>query len=267
MKRWVWLLGTISSISFAQIANSPAHLKETNYTLINEPFYNGFFPNFKPGFALGTFTENTFVGTDIHATQFWGQINFRTRQHRISADYSGSPDWNQTRIATSNFIRINPKWSIGAELGWTQNPISHNFLDGGLHTQYKNKQIRLVASAILSKSHAQSIVGGCYNGQNFLIGLFAMNEGQSTQAHAYAQIPLIENLDMVFCLSSGNKPFGFSVLHRFQNFHLQIGGNWRSTLETLQLFFQLQYVGQVSGDDNLRAAVSSCDSPNRRITR
>jgi len=267
MRRWVWLLGTISSISFAQIANSQAQAQHANNTLISDPFYAGFFPSFKPGYAVGTYSENTFVGTDILSTQFWGQFNYRNRQHRISATYTGSPDWNQTRIATSNFIRINPNWSIGAEIGWSQNPFSNNFLDGGLHTQYYKKNYRLIASVIQSKNKIHSILGGCYLGKDYLFGMFALNDAQSIQAYAYTQIPLIDNLDVVFTLGSGNKRFGISTLHSFHNFHIQIGGNWWSSLQTLQLFFQLQYVGQVSGDDNLRAALSIGDSSNRGISR
>jgi hypothetical protein len=120
MKRWVGLLGTISSISFAQIANSPSFTQHLSFQRIPLPQYSGIFPTFGKHHAVGVYAENPVSGTDLIRSQLWASWSRTKSQHRIDGAYSGSPDFNESRISTTHFLALNANWSLGSSLGFSR---------------------------------------------------------------------------------------------------------------------------------------------------
>ncbi len=249
MKRWVWLWGTISSISFAQIANSPNanHLQSFRY--LTPQFYSGIFPTLNTANTLGSYTENTFVGTDLHFINTWAAFNRTHRQHRAEISYSGSPDWNQIRFHNSHFISLNPALSLGVGLGLTHTtgirPIA---FDAGFHALYHKKNLHLLASLNQYQESIHIALGASLRQKDYTAGFAIIKEGNPYQAYAYLQFPLIERYQASVTLGTGAKRIQIALLKSFNRIHLQVGGAWWNPLQGIQLFMQLQYDGKIRGD-------------------
>ncbi len=249
MKRWVWLWGTISSISFAQIANAPNANHLNSYRYLKPQFYSGIFPTSQRGNTLGAYTENTFVGTDLHYINAWATFDRTHRNHRIELSYSGSPDWNQIRFHNSHFIALNPALSLGVGLGFNQlSGRQKTAFDAGFHALYRKKNLRLLASLHHYMGNFDMALGGSLQQKEYTAGLAVIREGTPYQGYAYMQFPLSDNYQALITLGTGSKRIQVALLKSFNRFHLQVGGAWWNPLQGMQLFMQLQYDGKIRGD-------------------
>jgi len=248
MKRWVWLVGTISSNSFAQIANSFPYPSHQNYTLLTQPFYTGIFSPFQQKKQqIGLFAENTASGTDLVNSGFWTSFLQPKSQHRISGQYSGSPDWYNYSISTSHFIQINQIISMGTHFGFSQNPLKQQFINAGLHGSIKKRDICLVGSFTRTLNQTEFAFGGSYHNGNSTFGLYTIKEGQPYYAYAYTQVPLQPQTHLLLKLGSGPNRVGASLLHRIKNISIQLGTEWLSPLNRFRTFIQVHYERQNSG--------------------
>lgn len=248
MKQWVWLAGTISSISFAQIANSSPYPSHQNYTLLTQPFYSGIFFPFEGKLQqFGIYSENTVNGTDLVSTNCWASFNESRSQHRILGQIAGSPDWYNVSVSTSHFIQINKNIALGTHLGFLQDPLKNRSLNAGLHANIIKKDIRMVGSYTRVVNQTEFALGASYQYYNSILGLFLIKEGQPYYAYAYTQVPVHTNTHLLLKLGSGPNRFGASLLHRVNNISIQVGTEWWWSLNRFKTFIQVHYERQNSG--------------------
>lgn len=248
MKRWVWIAGTISSISFAQIANSSPFPSHQNYTLLTQPYYSGIFLPFKgKQQQFGMYAANTVNGTDLAQTNCWASFNESRSQHRIFGQFAGSPDWYNYSLSTSHFVQINKFIALGTHLGFSQNPLKKRSLNTGIHANIVIRDTRLIGSFTRVVNQTELALGAAYQYYNSTLGLYIIKEGQPYFAYAYAQVPVLERIHLLLKLGNGPNRVGASLLHQFNNISIQVGTEWWSSLNRFKTYIQVHYERQNSG--------------------
>lgn len=249
MKRWVGLLGTISSISFAQIANSPSSTQHLSFQRIPLPQYSGIFPTFGKHHTMGVYAENPVSGTDLIRSQLWASWSRTKSQHRIDAAYSGSPDYNESRLSTTHFIALNANWSLGSSIGLSRRTLqTKSLVESAIHSSYQTKTNTFQGSLNIENNQIRGALGWSQLHKNYTLGAYIIKEGLPYHAYAYTQVQVVPGYQAILLLGSGPRRMGISILHSFKHVHLQIGGAWVSPLNRFQAFLQVQYDGQIRGD-------------------
>jgi hypothetical protein len=249
MKRWVGLLGTISSISFAQIANSPSFTQHLSFQRIPLPQYSGIFPTYGKHHVYGLYAENPVSGTDLIRSHAWASWSQNKSQHRIDAAYSGSPDFNESRLSTTHFIALNANWSLGSSLGFSRRTLhTKSLFESAIHSSYQTKSNSFQGSLNFENQQIHGALGWSQFHKNYTLGAYVIKEGLPYHAYAYTQVQIVPGYEAILLLGSGPRRLGVSILHSFKHVHFQIGGAWASPLNRFQAFLQIQYDGQIRGD-------------------
>jgi len=249
--RWcVGLLGTISSISFAQIAKDTRTHLLTQHLYQNNAHYTGYYPQFIPRQSFGISQTQLITNTDIQESRVWYLWANTQHQHQTSFFKHGTSDWGFIQLSHHQFLKINPKWALGSSLDLQiNNPNTAWSLQGFAYSLWKirpNKHIRY--GLTLHPFFNQHEIGYHEQQEDFAWGAFITKKGDPYHLGIYIETKLHEEVPLMLYLGSGAQRLGVFVCAHLNQWKIQIGGLWLSPLNQMQLQIQLQYDRQTRGN-------------------
>lgn len=248
MRGITWLLGMISTFSFAQIATLPRVQQTTDAYFSNNATYTGSIPQFKPRHTFGWSHTQLVVGTDIQENHLWTQWANQRHHHHFSWFQHGSPDWGVSGFQHLYYIKLHSQWALGSALNLAQHqPSKRKNWGGSVLAKWSHKNRHFRYGMHLDQANVHHELGFHEEQSDYSWGVLIQQQGEPYHATLYVQTELIENVPILFSLSSGPKRIGFFWYKVLEPVCIQVGGFWYSPLNRIQLHFQIQYDRQKRG--------------------